>query len=199
MLSFRRKASSGRSAQLGLRHGTDAPSAIAASRPERSPSSWKPCPVHAPAKEVWRTPWISSRRACADSARASNCGCAEAPFAEHQVRARLDHRIERNEQRQAIVDALQPVHPVGHADIAVVALPVVARAQIVPGRPGGAPLRHQARVAMQDDAVRPVGDCRQDLPLGRRGIAEHRQRLVAVRRDDDMVEAFGRPHRPPRW
>ena len=120
--SLRRKRELGRRCRPGLRHGTVAPSAIAASRPERSPSSWKPWPVQAPANEVRRTPWISSRRACADSARASNCGCAKLHSPNVSSSARLDRRVERDEQRHALVDALQPVHPVGDADVAVVAL-----------------------------------------------------------------------------
>ena len=121
----------------------------------------------------------------------------EAPFPEDELLARLDRRVERHEQRELRVDALQPVHPVRHADRRVVA--IRGGTQVVPGRPRLFPFRHQPSVAMQHDAVRPVGNCRQDGGLGIRRVAEHRQRLVAVAGDDQRIIAFRRamlrPHR----
>ena len=54
------------------------------------------------------------------------------PLAEDKFLARLFDRVERDEEGRAHVDALEPVHPVGHAHLRLVA--AYARgAQVVPG------------------------------------------------------------------
>jgi hypothetical protein len=107
-------------------------------------------------------------------------------FSERQRRVRLERRIEADEQRLVAGDTLQPVHPVGHGDVVfrrALALP----AQKIPRGPGAAALRHQSGVAMQIDPVGGIADGAEHGAFGSVGVGQHRQRLIAVRGDHDVI------------
>ena len=63
---------------------------------------------------------------------------------------------------------------------------------VVPARPGAAPLRHQARVGVQNGLVPLVGNRAENLRLGGARVGEQSQRDVGVDRDHDLVEALAR-------
>ena len=65
------------------------------------------------------------------------------------------------------------------------------RQVVVPARPRPPAARQQAPVGVQDGLVGLVGEGAEDLLLRRRRVGEHRERLVGVRGDDDLVEALG--------
>ena len=109
-------------------------------------------------------------------------------LAEGQRRIGREWRIEADEQRLVVGNALQPVHPVGHGDVVfgpALALP----AQKIPRRPGPPALRHQPDVAMQIDSVGRVADGAENAAFARVGVGQHRQRLIAVRGDHGVVVA----------
>ena len=63
--------------------------------------------------------------------------------------------------------------------------------------------RQQRGVGVEDGLVALVGDRAEDLPLGLAGVGQHRQRLVGVGGDHDLVEllalaAVGLDPRPDR-
>ena len=60
----------------------------------------------------------------------------------------------------------------------------------VPARPGAPSARKQALVRVQDGLVALIGEGAQELALGRRRVGQHRQRLVGVGGDHDLVEAL---------
>ena len=85
-------------------------------------------------------------------------------FAERQRRIGFERRVEADEQRLALVDALKPVHPVGHRDVVfgrALALP----AQEIPRRPGPPAFRHQSDVTMQIDCIWRVADGAENGPF----------------------------------
>jgi hypothetical protein len=94
--------------------------------------------------------------------------------------------VHRDEKRCDVRQVLQPVHPVGDADVAVVAAAV---GDIVPARPHIPSTRHQTRILMKPDLVRGIGEAREQVPLGGVGIGEQTQRLVCVAGKDNPVEA----------
>src|SRR3954464_48312 len=110
----------------------------------------------------------------------------ECELAESEMRRRLARGIEADEQRLAVVDALQPVHPVGHGDVVLgrrFALP----AQEVPGCPCIAAFRHKIDVAVQIGRVWSVTDRAENGSLAWVGIRQHRQGLIAVTGHHDSV------------
>src|SRR5271170_1369259 len=72
-----------------------------------------------------------------------------APF-DHQLSPRREERIERDETRPRVRQALQTVHPVGRRNGGAVAAPT---AKIVPTRPDPPTARHQAVVGMHDGMI----------------------------------------------
>ncbi len=102
-------------------------------------------------------PWISSRRFWAAKAAALYCGWSQQILAEGQRGVGRERRIEADEQRLVVIDALQRVHPVGHGDV-VVGVAFALPAQEIPRRPGAPALRHQPGVAMQIDRVGRIAD-----------------------------------------
>ena len=99
--------------------------------------------------------------------------------------------VERDGVLAFDVEPLQWVHVVGEGG-AVAGSPKV----VVPARPRPA-AGQQRDVGVQGRDVRLVADRAEDLVLGRTGVGEQRQRLVAVAGEDHPVEALGR--RRPAW
>ena len=106
----------------------------------------------------------------------------EAP--QHLRRVDFLAAVERDQVLALGPQPLQVVHPVG--DGAAARRPVGEVE--VPARPGGAPPRQQRGVGVEDGLVALVGDRAEDLALGLAGVGEHRQRLVGVGGDHDLVE-----------
>jgi hypothetical protein len=97
----------------------------------------------------------------------------------------LDLGIQGHEDRIA-GQTLQQVHPVGDAGAALAA-PGSVTPDVVPRRPGRAPLRHQGRVAVHDDAVPAVANGAQQPGLFGRRLVQQGQRLIGMGGQDDGV------------
>ncbi len=111
-------------------------------------------------------------------------------FAEGQRGIGLNRRVEADEQGLVFIDALQRVHPVGHGDV-VIDISLARPAQEIPRCPGALALGHQPGIPMQIDRIGRIADRAQNGTLALVRIRQHRQRLIAVRSDDDMVVAAG--------
>ena len=111
-------------------------------------------------------------------------------LAEGQRGIGRDRRVEADEQRLVVIDALQLVHPVGHGDV-VIDASLARPAQEIPRGPGAPALRHQRGIAVQVDRVGGIADRAQDGALAVVGIRQHRQRLIAVGSDHDVIVAVG--------
>ena len=96
--------------------------------------------------------------------------------------------VEGDEQRQGVGQVLEPVHPVGHADLLLVA---PALAQEVPARPGAPGPGHQGRVRVQHGEVALVAEGPQQAALRRVRIGQQGQGLVGVGGDDHLVVVLG--------
>jgi hypothetical protein len=107
-------------------------------------------------------------------------------LAERQRRIWFERRVEADEQRLAFVDALKPVHPVGDRDV-VLGCALALPAQEIPRCPGPPAFRHQSDVTMEVDGIWRVADGAENGAFAMVGVGKHRQRLVAVRCDHDVV------------
>ena len=77
---------------------------------------------------------------------------------QHLARIGIAVGVQRDEQRFARHEALEPVHPVGDANVG---RPVLAGvAEIVPARPDTAALRHQLRILVQHGGVSACSETR---------------------------------------
>jgi hypothetical protein len=113
-------------------------------------------------------------------------------LAERQLGGGRERRIEADEQRLVFSDALQLVHPVAHGDV-VFALALALPAQKIPRCPGPPALRHQPDVAVQIDRIGGIADGAEDGAFAIVRVGKHRERLIAVRGDHDVIVAIASP------
>src|ERR1017187_10711488 len=85
--------------------------------------------------------------------------------------------VQGHEDRPRRIDALQPVHPIGHRNGRIVAMAV---RPVNTACPATLAFGHDADILVQDGLVLLVAESTQQLALDRRRIAESAQRLVAV-------------------
>ena len=111
-------------------------------------------------------------------------------LAEGQRGIGRDRRVEADEQRLVVINALELVHPIGHGDVVGDAFPA-RPAQEIPRGPGAPALRHQRRIAVQVDRVGGIADRAKYRALAVVGIRQHRQRLIAVGSNHDMIVGVG--------
>ena len=92
--------------------------------------------------------------------------------------------FERDEILRLARDRLQAVHPV-----AEIGLRAARRGLFneIPARPGAAAARHEARIRVQNREVAIGAEGAEQRALLGVGVAQHRQRLMRVRRDDDVI------------
>ena len=93
--------------------------------------------------------------------------------------------VHRHTERLWRAQALQHVHVVGQRG----QTGILRGQPVVPACPRSAGLRQDPVVRVQNHLVVLIRNGTQDLPLRRRGIGQHLQRLVAVCRDHDRIEA----------
>ena len=103
----------------------------------------------------------------------------------HRARREVVHGVQRHEDVGFGRQRLQRIHPVGEAQLRIVAL---AGAEIVPARPELAALGHHALVGVQHRPVRGEAEMLQDSALVGAGVGDEAERLVGVAGEDHMVE-----------
>ena len=86
-------------------------------------------------------------------------------------------RIERHEQRPVTFDVLQHIHPIRHAHLVARR---VAAAEIIPARPDGAPLRHEAFVGVKNGEIAGIAKCAKQVALRIARIGKGGERLVGM-------------------
>ena len=101
---------------------------------------------------------------------------------EGEIRTRGRFRVQRDEERAAIIQPLQAVHPIGQADVAIVLL------DDVPAGPGIAARGHQGGVTVQVDRVRTIVDRTQQEGLVLEAFLDKAKRLIRMGRENDVVE-----------
>ena len=132
-------------------------------------------------------PLISSWRACATRALGREDRMRVGDRAQDLRRIDRLRAVQRHAELAVGVERLQAVHVVGDRRHPA----RLGQQVVVPARPGAAAAREHAAVGVQDGLVGLVGDRAEDLVLAVGRVGEHRQRLVGVRREHDLVEALG--------
>ena len=112
---------------------------------------------------------------------------------DHRARIGLDRRVQRDDDRRAERQRLQPVDEVRHRHRPT-ALGIVG-GEVVPRGPGALPARQQRGIGVQHDAIRLVAHLAEQPALVRGRVREERKRLVAVAGEHHAVEAFAVPRR----
>ena len=152
------------------------------------PSSWKPWPRWAPANQVPRRPCRAAMRPWAAMAASSNTGWSNSVRSNTRCVGDLALGIEADEQGIFLVDALQPVHPVGDGDIGMEDIPVRDIDSSWPSSGGGAASRFRRGAGRRCSSDSGSGQRRLFLAVG---VLQQRQGLVAMAGHHHLVVGLG--------